>query len=93
MALTVFWSLVTGMILIALAFILIPIWRIHRSKEYPPQEADRKATNLLLFEQKIADLQEHHDFYASHITHQEVETEAKKNLLQDLSKDQNTNIN
>ena len=50
-----FWFFAAALVVLAVLFVLLPLWKIHRAGE--SGRARREQTNLLIFQERIAELE------------------------------------
>lgn len=78
-----FWYFAAALLILAASFVLIPLWSFHQSGE--SSRARRERTNLLIFKERIAELEA--DFAAGNIEQEDFEAlqhELERSLLSDV---------
>ncbi len=79
-----FWILTVCLLLLAAAFILVPMWRHHREQRVM-DEQDRKGFNLAIFRERLRELEAERDSGAfDEQQFQALRTELERSLLSDI---------
>ena len=78
-----FWFFAAALVVLAVLFVLLPLWKIHRAGE--SGRARREQTNLLIFQERIAELEaERAAGTLEEENFQELKRELQRSLLSDV---------
>ncbi|MDO8271123.1 MAG: c-type cytochrome biogenesis protein CcmI [Gammaproteobacteria bacterium] len=78
-----FWFFAAALVLLAVLFVLLPLWKIHRAGE--SGRARREQTNLLIFQERVAELEaERAAGTLEEENFQELKRELQRSLLSDV---------